>query len=245
MRSLASYLRQLHVGSLQPRSWVWPPWSKLGSNQQLRPWALAHSHGCIPVCWYLFDPGWFLAFSGRVLGLRIGDLWCVSSTHHSCEGVPARVFPQLVDVGAEGSMGTAAAACLVAQTAGACAFDGSASLVDFCVHDVELDREDRPNTAGCLSAGTGDWTSGRVDVPSSVLLEESYDMQQHSAASVATESSSTPFSFQAMVISLGGKTLMFDAIPDAPVLSLVEDVAKLLGLPATCFYLTVGSKGAS
>ena len=35
---------------------------------------------------------------------------------------------------------------------------------------------------------------------------------------------------------------MIDAISDALVLSLVEDVAKLLGLPATCFYLTVGSK---
>ena len=45
-----------------------------------------------------------------------------------------------------------------------------------------------------------------------------------------------------MVISLSGKTLMIDATPDAPVLLLVEDVAKVLGLPDTCFYLTVGSK---
>ena len=35
---------------------------------------------------------------------------------------------------------------------------------------------------------------------------------------------------------------MIDAIPDAPVLLLVEDVAKLLGLPETCFYVTVGSR---
>ena len=31
-----------------------------------------------------------------------------------------------------------------------------------------------------------------------------------------------------MIISLSGKTLMIDAIPDAPVLLLVEDVAKCL-----------------
>ena len=79
---------------------------------------------------------------------------------------------------------------------------------------VELDREDRPNTAGCLSVGTGDWASGRVDVPGSVL-DEIHEMR---------------------------KTLMLDATPDAPVLLLVEDVAKLLGLPATCFHLTLGSK---
>ena len=90
----------------------------------------------------------------------------------------------------------------------------------------------------CLSAGTGDGASGRVD---GSVLDESYEMRQRSAASsVATESSSTPVSFQAMVISLGGKTLMIDAIPDALVLLLVEDVARLLALPDTCFYLTVG-----
>ena len=50
--------------------------------------------------------------------------------------------------GAELSLGTAAAACLVAQTAGACAFDVSASLVNMCAHEDELDREDRLNTAG-------------------------------------------------------------------------------------------------
>ena len=47
----------------------------------------------------------------------------------------------------------------------------SASLVNLCVYDDELDREDMPNTAGCLSAGTGDWASGRVDVPGSVPLD--------------------------------------------------------------------------
>ena len=46
------------------------------------------------------------------------------------------------------------------------------SLVDSGVHDCEFDREDRPNTASCLSAGTRDWASGRVDVPGSVLLAE-------------------------------------------------------------------------
>ena len=81
-------------------------------------------------------------------------MWCVSLTHHSRHGVPACVFPQPVEDGAELSLGTAAAACLVAQTAGACAFDVSASLVNLCVYEDELDREDRPNTAGCLSAGT-------------------------------------------------------------------------------------------
>ena len=160
-------------------------------------------------------------------------MWCISLTHHSCDGVPACVFPHLVDDGAELLLGTAAAACLVAQTAGACAFD---------VHDVELDREVWPNTAGCLSAGTGDWASGRVDVPGSVPLAEPCEMQRLPAASsVATESSSAQFSFQAMVISLGGKTLI-DATPDAPVLLLVEDVARLLGLPDTCFYLALGSR---
>ena len=93
-----------------------------------------------------------------------------------------------------------------------------------------------------MSAGTGNWASGRVDVTSSVL-DQFYVRRQRSAASlVVTESWSTPFSFQAMVISLGGKTLMIDAIPDAPILFLVEDVAMLLGLPVTCFFLTVGSK---
>ena len=153
-----------------------------------------------------------------------------------------RVFPQLVDDGAEGSMGAAGAACLVAQTAGACAFDGSASLVDFCVHDVELDRKDRPNTASCLSAGTRDWASGRVDVPGSVLLEESYEMQQRSAASSVATELEYSVQFPGHGDLSGWKTLMIVAIPDAPVLSLVEGVAKLLGLPATCFYLTVGSK---
>ena len=62
-------------------------------------------------------------------------MWCVSLTHHSCDGVPACVFPQLVDDFAELSVGAAAAACLVAQTAGACAFDVSASLMDRCAHD--------------------------------------------------------------------------------------------------------------
>ena len=100
-------------------------------------------------------------------------MWCVSLTHHSCDGK-----------------------CLVAQTAGACAFDVWALLVDLCVHDVELDREDRPNTAGCVSAATGDWASGRVDVPSSVPLAEPYEMQQRPAASsAATESSNAQFSF--------------------------------------------------
>ena len=186
---------------------------------------------------------WFLAFCGRVLGLRIKNVWCVSLTHHSCHGVPACVFPQLVEDGAELLLGTAAAACLVAQTAGACAFDVSASLVNLRVHEDELDREDRPNTAGCLSAGTGDWASRRVDVPGSVPLDVPYESQPQSAAStVAPESSSAPFSFQAMVISLGGKTLMLDVNPDALVLSLVDDVAELLGLPASCFYLSLESR---
>ena len=57
-------------------------------------------------------------------------MWYVSLTHHSRHGVPACVFPQLVEDGAELSLGTTAAACLVAQTAGACAFDVSTSLVN-------------------------------------------------------------------------------------------------------------------
>ena len=35
---------------------------------------------------------------------------------------------------------------------------------------------------------------------------------------------------------------MLDVSPDTLVLSLVEDVAELLGLPATCFYLALGSR---
>ena len=98
---------------------------------------------------FLILVGWFLAFWWACSGdFGSRDMWCVSSTHHGHEGVPARVLPQRVDVGVEGSTGTAAAAGLVGQTAGACAFDGSASLVDFGVLDVEVDREDRPNTAG-------------------------------------------------------------------------------------------------
>ena len=81
-----------------------------------------------------------------------------------------------------------------------------------CVHDGELDREDRPDTAGCLSAGIGDQAPGRVDVPGSVS-DEIYEMRQ--PVGKATESSSTPVRFQAMVISLGGKKLMIDATPDA------------------------------
>ena len=112
------------------------------------------------------------------------------------------------------------------------------------MHDSEIHREDRPNTAGCLSAGTGDWASGRVDVPGSVD-DEIYDMRQRPdafSAAVSNESSSTPDRIQVMLISLTGKTFMIDAILDAPVLFLVENVAKLLGLPETCFYLTVGSR---
>ena len=67
-------------------------------------------------------------------------------------------------------------------------------------------------------------------------------LQRPAASSVATESSSAQFIFQAMVISLGGSTLMIDATPDAPVLLLVEDVARLLGLPDTCFYLALVSR---
>ena len=217
--------------------------------------AAAASEGTLAFSWvlvllsvgtFLILVCWFLAFCGRVLGLRIKNMWCVSSTHHSCDGVPACIFPQLVDDRAELSLGTAAAACLVAQTAGACAFDVSASLVELCVHDVKLDREDRPNTAACLSAGTGDWASGRVDVPGSVPLDEPYEMQQRPAASsTATESSSAPFSFQAMVISLGGKTLMLDVNSDASVLSLVEDVAELLGFPSYLLLSDAWVQGAS
>ena len=89
-----------------------------------------------------------------------------------------------------------------------------------------------------------DWASGRVDVPGSVN-DEIYDMRQRpdaSSAAVSNESSSTPDRIQAMIISLSGKTLMIDANPDAPVLLLLEDVAKVFGLPETCFYLTVGSR---
>ena len=53
------------------------------------------------------------------------------------------------------------AAGLVSQTASAFAFDVLPSQVGFCVRDAELDREDRPNTAVCLSADIGDWASGR------------------------------------------------------------------------------------
>ena len=199
----------------------------------------------ILVEWFLAFCCWFLAFCGHVLGLRIKNVWCVSLTHHSRHGVPACVFPQPVEDGAELSLGTAAAACLVAQTAGACAFDVSASLVNLCVHEDEVDREDRPNTAGCLSAGTGDWASGRVDVPGSVHLDMPHESQPQSAAStVAPESSSAPFRFQAMVISLGGQTLMLDVSLETLVLSLVDDVAELLGPPASCFYLSLGSRVA-
>ena len=133
--------------------------------------------------WFLAFCGWFLALCGRVVGLRIKNMWWFSLTHYSCHGVPACVFPQLVEDGAELSLGTAAAACLVAQTAGAYALDVSASLVNMCVHEDELDREDRPNTAGCLSAGSGDWGSGRVHVPGSVPLAEPCEMQQRPAVS--------------------------------------------------------------
>ena len=88
-----------------------------------------------------------------------------------------------------------------------------------------------------------DWASGRVDVPGSVHLDMPHESQPQSAAStVAPESSSAPFRFQAMVISLGGKTLMLDVSPDTLVLSLVDDVAELLGLPASCFSLSLGSR---
>ena len=101
--------------------------------------------------------------------------------------------------------------------------------MNLCVHEDELDREDRPNTASCLSAGTGDWASGRVDVPGSVFVDVPHESQPQSAAStVAPESSSAPFSFQAMFISLGGKTLMLDVSPDTLVLSkrIENDKAK-------------------
>ena len=146
-------------------------------------------------------------------------------------------------IGAEQNDGGTAAAvdalglvCSLSVAAGAS--EVVFSLVDSGVHVSEFHREDRPNTAGCLSVGTGDWASGRVDVPGSVH-DEIYEMRQRpdaSSAAVSNESSSTPDRIQAMIISLSGKTLMIDAIPDAPVLLLVEDVAKMLG------YLTVGSR---
>ena len=150
-------------------------------------------------------------------------------------------------IGAEQNDCVAAAAvdalrlvCSLSVAAGAS--EDLLSLVDSGVHYCEFDREDRPNTAGCLSAGSGDWASGRVDVPGSVPLPEPYESQQRSAATpVVPESSSAPFSFQAMIISLSGKTLMLDVSSDTLVLSLVEDVAELLGLPATSFYLTLDS----
>ena len=35
---------------------------------------------------------------------------------------------------------------------------------------------------------------------------------------------------------------MLDVSPDTLVLSLVDDVAQMLGLPASCFYLSLGSR---
>ena len=78
-----------------------------------------------------------------------------------------------------------------------------------------------------------------------MLMTRFHDKRQRPdalSAAVSNESSSTPDRIQAMVISLSGKTLMINANPEAPVLLLVEDVAKVLGLPETCFYLTVGSR---
>ena len=51
----------------------------------------------------------------------------------------------------------------------ACASEDVLSFVDSGVYDCEFHKEDRPNTAGCLSVGTGDWASGRV--PGSVPLD--------------------------------------------------------------------------
>ena len=187
--------------------------------------------GCVFLVWFLAC-GWFLDFGGHVLGLRIENLCCVASTQHS------RFGPL---TGAEKQDGGRTGAGVCSLLAAAHASGDVFPSVDVVVHDSEIHREDRPNTAGCLSAGIGDWASGRVDVPGSVD-HELRAMRHRSEASEAAESSSTPDMIQAMVISLSGKTVMIDADPEAPVLLLVEDVAKVLGLPRSCFYLTVGSR---
>ena len=187
--------------------------------------------GCVFLVWFLAC-GWFLDFGGHVLELRIENLCCVAWTQHS------RFGPL---TGAEKQDGGRTGAGVCSLLAAADASEDVFPSVDVVVHDSEIHREDRPNTAGCLSAGIGDWASGRVDVPGSVD-HEIHAMRHHSEASEAAESSSTPDMIQAMVISLSGNTLMIDADPEAPVLLLVEDVAKVLGLPESCFYLTVGSR---
>ena len=159
-------------------------------------------------------------------------------THHSCLGGGAcpLIGAEQNDCGAAAAVDALRLVCSLSAAAGAS--EDLLSLVDSGVHDCEFDREDRPNTAGSLSVGTWDWASGRVDVPCSVPLDVAHESQQRSAASpAAPESSSVPFSFQAMIISLGGKTLMLDVSPDTLVLSLVEDVAELLGylLPASIY----------
>ena len=178
-------------------------------------------------------------FLEPVVGSWIENLCCVALTQHSRLG--GVVCPL---IGAEQKDGGMAVAGVCSLSFAAGESEVVFPLVNSCVHDFEFHREDKPNTAGCLSEGTGNWASGRVDVPGSVD-DEIYDMRQRPdalSAAVSNESSSTPDRIQAMLISLTGETLMIDAVPDAPVLLLVEDVAKLLGLPETCFFLTVGSR---
>ena len=139
---------------------------------------------CVFLEWFLASCGWFLAFVGHVLGLRIKNLCCVSLTHHSCHGGGACPL-----IGAEQNDCVTAAAvdalrlvCSLSVAAGAS--EDLLSSVDSGVHDCEFDREDRPNTPGCLSAGSGDWASGRVDVRTAVFLllspmSRSSDQQQH------------------------------------------------------------------
>ena len=73
------------------------------------------------------------------------------------------------DCGASAAVDALRLVCSLSVAAGAS--EDLLSLVDSGVHDCEFDREDRPNTAGCLSVGTGDSASGRVDVPGSVPLD--------------------------------------------------------------------------
>ena len=127
--------------------------------------------------------GWFLAFCGHVLGIGIKDLCCVSVTHHSCLGGGAcpLIGAEQNDCGAAAAVDALRLACSLSVAAGAS--EDLLSLVDSGVHDCEFDREDRPNTAGCLSVGTRGWASGRVDVPAVFLLmwpmSRSSDQQHH------------------------------------------------------------------
>ena len=95
--------------------------------------------GCVFLEWFLASCGWFLAFGGHVLGLRIENLCCVSLIQHSRLGGVACPL-----IGAEQDDGGMAAEVVCSLSVAAGASEVVFPLVDSGVHDSEFHRRIGP-----------------------------------------------------------------------------------------------------